>query len=105
MENETTILQKVRLRASELGCTMFRNNSGMLYNKEGTPVRYGLARGSSDLVGWRTVNGVAQFIAIEVKVPGKKPTAEQANFIDQVNKAGGIGAVVTDPEQLEDILK
>lgn len=110
MTRETDILQAVRLRASQLGLTLFRNNSGMLYNKDGTPVKYGLAKGSSDLVGWRSIstvaNGViAQFIALECKQPGKKPTPEQAAFINAVNKAGGIGAVITDPAQLEEILK
>jgi hypothetical protein len=36
-------------------------------------------------------------------MPGKKPTPEQQHFIDMVNKSGGIGAVVTDPDQLENI--
>lgn len=104
---ESDILQSVRLRASQLGCVLFRNNSGMLYNKDGTPVRYGLAKGSSDLIGWRAIGNppIAQFLAFEIKRPGCKPTPEQVVFLDNVSKAGGIAAVVTDASQLENLLK
>ena len=101
--NETNLMQLVRLRASQLGVTLYRNNTGKLQTKDGRWVNFGLCVGSSDLVGYCKVRGIAQFVALEIKLPGKKPTPEQAHFLDMVNKAGGIGAVITDPAQLEKI--
>lgn len=98
---ETDLLQLVRLKASQLGATLWRNNTGKLQDKNGRWVTFGLCVGSCDLIGHLR----GRFTAIEVKQPGKKPTPEQQAFIDSVNKAGGIAAVVTDPEQLKDLLK
>jgi len=86
--------------ASRLGAVVFRNNTGMLYNKDGTPVYYGLCRGSSDIIGWYH----GRFLAIEVKPPGKKPTQRQQNFTDAVNRDGGIAGWVTDPDQIHHLL-
>ena len=98
---ESEILQQIRLAASKMGALVWRNNTGMLRNERGHPVFYGLCKGSSDLIGMFK----GRFLALEVKMPGKKPTPEQQLFIDTVNKHGGIGAVITDPAQLEGILK
>ena len=98
---ESDILQLVRRKASQLGAIVWRNNVGMLKNSQGQPVFYGLCKGSSDLIG--IFKG--KFLAIETKMPGKKPTPEQQKFIDTVNKEGGIAAVITHPDQLENILK
>lgn len=104
---ETNILQLVRLKASQLGCVLHRNNIGAYKDPKGYYIKYGVCNpGGSDLIGWRTLpSGIAQFLAIECKIPGKKPTPEQHNFIDAVNKAGGLAAFVTSPEELENILK
>jgi hypothetical protein len=103
---------------------IFRNNVGVGF--VGTPrdesggivtlvnyrrIRFGLFPGSSDLIGWKTVTvtsdmvgkKVAIFLSIEAKAPGKKPNADQKNWITQVNECGGIaGAVdcVADAENL-----
>lgn len=99
--NETDIMQLVRIKASELGAVLWRNNVGRLQDVTGRWVQFGLCNGSSDLIGYFK----GKFLALEIKVPGKKPTPEQINFIERVNKAGGIAAVVTSPDQLEDILR
>ena len=49
-------------------------------------VPYGLAPGSSDLIGW-TRDGV--FLAIEVKTPRGRLTAAQAAFLSAVAASGG----------------
>lgn len=43
-----------RIRASELGMRLFRNNTGVLKNQDGIPVRYGLGNESQKLVKERT---------------------------------------------------
>ena len=102
---------------------LFRNNVGLGFQgkisqilegswvllKPFRRVKFGLFKGSSDLIGWKSVHitqemvgsEVAVFVAIEVKKPGKRnrTTGEQKNFINQVNKSGGIALVVTSKEE------
>lgn len=100
---ESDILQKVRLMASKLGLTLFRNNIGAYKHPKGYYIEYGVCNpGGSDLIGY---DNTGRFIALEIKQPGKKPTTAQQQFLNKVNEAGGIGAVVTDPNDLEKILK
>lgn len=47
-------------------------------------------KGISDILG--ALPG-GRLLAIEVKMPGKKPTALQQRFIDAVNRAGGLAIV------------
>ena len=69
------------------------------------PLIAGLCPGSSDLIGWRTVEitpemvgqRVAVFAALEVKDRGKL-TTEQANFLRVLGEAGGIAAEVRSVE-------
>jgi hypothetical protein len=108
--SETAGLQEIRLALGLLpGLRLFRNNVGVLRDREGRAVRFGLAPGSSDLIGWRTVTitpdmvgqKVAVFTALEVKAPGgtHKVTAEQRRFLDVVEAAGGIAGVARSPAQ------
>lgn len=70
-------------------------------------IAYGLAVGSSDFIGLRSIEitqdmvgkRIAQFVALEVKVPGNKPTEVQRNFIAMVRDLGGVGEVVTSLEE------
>lgn len=88
---EQQIQQQILLECHKYNLTLFRNNTGLLYNRKGTPVKYGLCNGSSDLIGWHNKTG--QFVALEIKKPGKKATKEQQSFIDAVKRAGGIAFV------------
>ena len=88
MTPESALLRSVLLACSNGSTRLFRNNVGMLPLPEGGMLRYGLAVGSSDLIGWTTINGVAVFSALEVKVRAPL-TLEQKRFIDAVNRAGG----------------
>jgi hypothetical protein len=77
---------------------LFRNNVGLATTANGHTIRYGLCKGSSDLIGWTTVEitpdmvgkKIAIFTAVELKTKHVKLSPEQANFIAQVNAAGGI---------------
>lgn len=127
--NETNLLRSIMLAMSKAlpNVRLFRNNTGMgwagkLLHRTGTgtvaienarPLHAGLCVGSSDLIGWTSVEitpemvgrKVAVFTAVEIKQPGKKPTEAQVNFIENVRSAGGIGTVITDPEQVSLLLK
>lgn len=93
---------------------LFRNNVGTAWAgvivaktsstitlREARPLHAGLCVGSSDLIGWTTVeitedmvgDKVAVFTAIEVKAGNTKTTDAQANFVDQVNNAGGFASI------------
>lgn len=49
--------------------------------------------GSSDIIGVHKDTG--QFLGVEVKQPGKKPTALQQEFMKAINYYGGIAIVAT----------
>jgi hypothetical protein len=103
---ESALLRRILLRLTELGFRVFRNNVGVLQDKNGQFVRYGVCNpGGSDIIGWRTITAtegqrVAQFVAVEVKTPTGKVSKEQANFINQVKAAGGYAEVVRSEEEL-----
>lgn len=108
MNPETPIQNKIRLKLSSQGILNFRNNTGALKDKDGRLVRYGLCVGSSDIIGIKPVlitpemvgQVIGQFMAVEVKCPNKKPTKDQLNFGEQVEKKGGIFKVAYGDEDV-----
>lgn len=101
---ERDVMDAVREWARMRGIVLFRNNTGQYEAAPGRWVRFGLTTGSSDFIGWRTVGGLAQFVAIECKAPGKKATPEQQQFIDRVNASGGLAGCVTSISDCESLL-
>jgi len=101
---ETTLQQEIRLAlGSRSDLRLFRNQVGSLPDpRTGRLVTFGLARGSADLIGWRTVvvtpdmvgQRLAVFTSIEVKTPTGRIRPEQQAWLGVVQKAGGIGGVV-----------
>ena len=94
---ETDILREI-LELSRGPVRLFRNNVGF---DAGNKVRYGLKPGSSDLIGWRTIEisehhigrKIAVFTAIEVKTPTGRVKEEQQRFVDYVDECGGISGI------------
>ena len=75
-------------------------------------IEYGLCKGSSDLIGWKSIEitldmvgkRVAIFTAIETKRPKNSNTSdEQYNFINTVQAAGGIGLIAKSEKDLEQL--
>ena len=101
---------------------MWRNNVGVLVDRTGRPVRFGLANESSalnarlkssDLIGWRAVivtpemvgRRIAQFVSRECKAPGwtyrgDPREAAQKAWLDLVTTAGGDACFTTGPGTL-----
>jgi hypothetical protein len=112
MANDETFLQQnIRLAlGAHSGIRMFRNQVGSLPDpRTGRLVTFGLARGSADLIGWRTIvvtpdmvgRRVAVFLSIEVKTPTGRLTPQQRNWQNAVLAAGGITGVARSvPEAL-----
>ena len=110
MASEAQIQQEIRLALGRRS-VLFRNNSGAYQcPKTGRWIHYGVGSpGGADLIGWHTLTitpdmvgkRVAVFTAIECKSATGKPTEAQQNFIDQVNKAGGISGICRSAKEAE----
>jgi hypothetical protein len=114
--SESALLQRIRLKATELGWRLLRNNIGLGWGGKPcvpcmqrlTRIRYGLCVGSSDLIGWRPVKitqqmvgrTLAVFLAIEAKTPTGYTTPDQEAFLKAVNEAGGDGRVIRNEADL-----
>ena len=72
--------------------------------RQGRPLHAGLCVGSSDLIGYRVVDRVAQFVALEVKSPTGRPTAQQTQFVDHINAVGGCAGIVRSVEDAQTVL-
>ena len=100
---ETTLQQQIRLAVGTNPETrLFRNQVGSLPDpRTGRLVTFGLARGSADLIGWRTITvtqamvgtRLAVFTSIEVKTPTGRVRPQQQAWLDAVQGAGGIAII------------
>jgi hypothetical protein len=100
---ETTLQQQIRLALGTLPhVRAFRNQVGSLPDpRTGRLVTFGLARGSADLIGWRTITVTADmvgqrlavFTSIEVKTPTGRVRPDQTAWMGAVQAAGGIAGV------------
>ncbi len=88
-EAETS--RQIQLTASKVGCRLFRNTVGVLPDGHGRMIRFGLAVGSSDLIGFAMRGGVAVFLAVEVKSSVGRIRPAQQEFLEAIRRAGGIG--------------
>lgn len=122
-KSEASVQAEVRIAASAKGWRLFRNNVGVLRDERGIPVRFGLANDSkqlnaivksADLLGVRPVlitqemvgTIIGQFVSVEVKAAGWKPSKSnkheqaQRNWADMIHAMGGHAVFFTDKEQL-----
>lgn len=104
---------------------LFRNNVGTAWTGDAVSLKdgsvlirnprilhAGLCKGSSDLIGWRSITitqdmvgkAVAVFSAIEVKGKKGKATKEQLHFVNTVLTAGGYAGIAKSPEDAKSIL-
>ena len=91
---------------------LFRNNVGATRDGKGRLIRYGLAKGSADLIGWvsRKITEsdigetIAQFVSIEVKSSSGKPRPDQIAWQDAVNKAGGRAGIARTVDDAQKII-
>ena len=125
-DREAPIMRRIQLAACRDGeARLFRNNVGaawlgkVQHNFDGSvtihnPQRvvYGLGKGTSDLIGLRSVvitpemvgQRVAIFAAVEVKRRGKRGTPEQKQFIEVVKGLGGLAGIVSSVAETQEVL-
>jgi hypothetical protein len=77
------------------GLVLWRNSTGVADTASGSKQRFGLCKGSSDLIG--ILDG--RFVAIEIKSETGKLRPEQVLFLDLVRKFGGFACVVRSVEE------
>lgn len=121
-DSEQVTLRRILLACSRDNTRLFRNNVGVgwagdaqkiqrdgnLYARrgdvlirQGRPLHAGLCEGSSDLIGWHTVEivpemigqRIAVFVAIEGKSAVGRLRPAQVTFLDAVAAAGGVSTV------------
>jgi len=87
---EHNVQNSIRLALGlEPDVVLWRNNVGVaMFGRN--KVRYGLANGSSDLIG--IVAG--RFVAFEVKTPTGRLSKDQQQFLSLVRRKGGFACVV-----------
>lgn len=100
---ETTLQQRIRLAlGTHPELRIFRNQVGSLPDpRTGRMVQFGLARGSADLIGWRTMvitpemvgQRIAVFTSLEIKTPTGRLAPAQRHWLHAVHQAGGIAGV------------
>lgn len=95
---EDELQARIRLSLGKrTDCVLFRNSVGLGTNQSGGRVRYGLSKGSSDLIGF--IRGSGRFIALEVKTEVGRESEDQKRFRALVNLGGGFARVVRSEEE------
>jgi hypothetical protein len=110
--SEHEIQQRIRLACGRGAVRLWRNNTGALVDQQGRFVRFGLCKGSSDLIGLRSVvvtpemvgQRIAQFVALEIKTGSGTVSQEQQAFLRLVQELGGVAAVCRSIEQARAVL-
>jgi len=123
--SEHTTQQRILLACGSGSARLWRNNVGTgwagqavkiqrrgmvavepgdIIVRQGRPLHAGLCVGSSDLIGYRVVDRVAQFVALEVKSATGRTTAQQTHFIDHINAVGGCAGIVRSVEDAQTVL-
>lgn len=85
---ESEIQAQILARFNTGSTRLFRNSVGFS-TENGRPQRFGLCRGSSDLIGIHR----GRFVAIEVKSATGRATREQIAFLGMVRALGGIAVL------------
>ena len=94
-----------RVTAGNLSALAHTLRPGDVVVRNARPLHAGLCVGSSDLIGYRQVGGLAQFVALEVKSATGRPTPEQTRFLDHISSAGGCAAVVRSIADADAVLR
>lgn len=102
MRSEANILNDCMVALSQAGARVFRNNTGILKDKTGRPVKFGLCKGGSDIIG---ICPDGKFLAVECKAEKGKPTELQLRFIEMIKSMGGRAGIARSAQEALDIMR
>jgi len=110
--SEHEIQQRIRQACGRGVVRLWRNNTGALVDQQGRFLRFGLCKGSSDLIGLRSLEVtpemvgqlIAQFVALEIKTHCGVVSPEQRAFLQVVQELGGLAEVCRSVEQAQAVL-
>lgn len=109
---EGEIQKRIQINACKnKNVRLFRNQTGVYQLKDGRYIQSGLAKGSADLIGWKSIEitqemvgkKVAVFLSVEVKTKNGRMSEEQQNWLNKVNDDGGIALVLRNPDDAQTI--
>lgn len=96
LKTEANIQGLIMMALSQAGCLVWRQDTGAYKDpKSGRLIRYGLCKGSSDVIG---VCPDGKFLAVEVKTKTGRVRPEQETFIAAVKRAGGRAGIARSVE-------
>ena len=90
MQAEGRIVNECLMALSEAGCLSWRNDTGALPGPGGRLIRYGLCKGSSDIIA---IAPDGAFVAVECKTAKGRTTEAQDRFLAAVRSKGGRAGV------------
>ena len=111
--SESPLVKDTRLLLSHGDVRLFRNNVGVLQDRNGNYIQFGLAIGSGDLIGFKSVNVtpemvgqvVAILVSLEAKTGRGRESSEQMWWRGMVQNHGGITGVFRTVDEAREILK
>lgn len=109
---EADIQNSIRLAISNGPIRLWRNTVGNYELKDGRRIRAGLATGSPDLIGFKSVyvspdmigKRVALFAGVEVKSESGRLHPEQERFLQMLAEAGAISGVARSVEDAKRVM-
>ncbi len=104
-EAHSSLVHEIRIRLAGPGSdlVLWQNQTGVAKFEGGSRVRYGLAKGSADLIGVLRPGG--RFVALEIKTGTGTETDEQLLFLALVRNCGGFAAVVRSLDEAKEALQ
>ena len=103
-QNQESKLQSSIVKfLTDCGIKIFRNTSGAFQDGRGGWIRYGLKKGSADLIG---VLPGGRFLSIEVKSSSTAPVrVDQLEWQKEIISVGGIALIVHSLDDLAEALR
>jgi hypothetical protein len=87
---ENNVLNECLVALSQAGCLAWRNDTGAYKTAQGRLIRYGLCKGSADIIAIAP-DGV--FVAVECKTATGRASTDQLRFLDAIKAKGGRSGV------------
>ena len=113
-KSESLVQKEIMMELNKGNTRVFRNNVGTATTEDGQFIRFGLCKGSGDLIGWETVQitpemvgeKFARFLSVEVKAEkGGRASKEQKTWQKIVNNVGGKAIIINKSKEVKNELR